>query len=109
MILKNLQTYYSGIKPVYIDGLLYVLIALFGAMEATFNSDDAYKYMNVYFMYYAKQVTIWALAIVSALKMFRSTEYGEHVAKKEAEASNVQTTMTQNTEIKQTQSTPPTP
>lgn len=68
------------LKPVVIDGILYVLIALFGGMEATFTSDEAFKYLNVYFIYYSKTVVIWLLEVVTAVKMFRSTSYGDHVA-----------------------------
>lgn len=78
-MLAKIQKYFINIKPVYIDGSLYVLIALFGAMEATFNNDEVYKYVNVYVIFWMKQIIIWSLAIVGALKMFRSTSYSDHV------------------------------
>lgn len=78
-----------ALKPVYVDGFLYVLIALFGAMEATFTSDEAYKYFNPYFLYYSKEIIIWLLAIVTALKMFRSTSFGDHKDEEKAEQAVV--------------------
>jgi len=102
-VLKNIQTYYSGVKPVMVDGMLYVLIALFGAMEAIFNADDAYKYFNPYVLYFSKCTVVCALSVVSALKMFRSTSYGDHLASKassEALATGNTQTSTTQTETK---------
>ena len=84
MLLK-IQKYFENVKPVTVDGSLYVLIALFGAMSATFSSDDSYKYVNAYFKFWAQHIILWALAAVSALKMFRSTSYSEHLDKKQQE------------------------
>jgi len=81
-MLYKAQQYFSKIKPVTIDGALYVLIALFGAMTATFSSDEAYKYVNPHFKYWAQHVVGWALAVVGSLKMFRSTSYSEHLDEK---------------------------
>jgi len=81
-MLLRLQQYFIKIRPVTVDGALYVFIALFGAMITTFNSDDAYKYMNPHFKYWAQSIAGWGLAIVSALKMFRSTSYSEHLDEK---------------------------
>lgn len=84
MLLK-LQKYFSQIKPVTVDGALYVLIAVFGTCITVLNSDDAYKYFNPYVLYYSKAIGAILLAAVSALKMFRSTSYSEHLdAKKDA-------------------------
>lgn len=68
------------LKPVVIDGLLYVCIALFLAMEATFSSDDVYKYVNAHFIFWAKALVGWMGAAAGALKMFRSTTYSDHLA-----------------------------
>lgn len=88
-------------KPVYVDGLLYVLIGLFGAMEATFNDDTAYKYFNPYVLYFCKNIIIWCLAIVSALKMFRSTTFSDHLEKQKVDlAKQVGDTKTTVTETK---------
>lgn len=72
----------AKLKPVHIDGALYVLIALFGAVSGIFSSDDAYKYVNPYVIFWLKAAVEIALAGVGSLKMFRSTSYAEHVAGK---------------------------
>lgn len=94
---------YSGVKPVVIDGILYVLIAMFGSLIAAFTSDESYKYCNVYFIFWTKTISEIGLAGVSALKMFRSTSYSDHLATKQlAEQSSTKTpsqTVTQTKEI----------
>jgi hypothetical protein len=80
------------VKPVILDGFLYVLIALFTAMEATFSNDDSFKYVNPFLLFWAKTVFEWALAACVALKMFRSTSYADHLqAKSDAANANTQT------------------
>lgn len=81
-MLLRLQNYLDKIKPVTLDGCLYMLIAICGSMVTMLNSDDAYKYFNPYVLYYSKFVVSVALAAVSALKMFRSTSYSEHLENK---------------------------
>ena len=80
---------YSGVKPVVIDGILYVLIAMFGSIIAAFTSDEAYKYCNVYFIFWTKTISEIGLAGVSALKMFRSTSYSDHLATKQVEQDKI--------------------
>lgn len=80
-----IQQYCSKVKPVIIDGALYILIAVFGAIEGIINQDDAYKYWNVNTLYWTKFLVIVALAATGALKMFRSTTYSEHLETKQKE------------------------
>lgn len=81
---------YSTVKPVVIDGILYVLIAMGGSFEAVLTSDDVYKYILPWIVFYLKLITAVFIAGVTALKMFRSTSYGDHIAAKKA-VSNLQT------------------
>lgn len=79
---------YGGLKPVQIDGFLYVLIAVCAFVEETLRSNDVYKYMNPYAVFYGGLIigTIGAGGL--ALKMFRSTTYSDHLdATKAAEAA----------------------
>lgn len=78
---------YGGLKPVVIDGFLYVVIAVCGFAEATLTSDDVYKYMNPFLVFYTKWIVGMIGAGATALKMFRSTSYSEHQDAKKAEAS----------------------
>lgn len=77
-----MQRYFSSIPPVFIDGFLYAMIAVFAAMVASFNSEEAYKYIAPLLLYWLKQASTWGLALVTAVKMFRSTTYSEHQVKK---------------------------
>lgn len=82
----RIQAYFAGIKPVWIDGTLYVLLALFGAVELTLNNDDIYKYVtDVRLVYWGKNIFAWLLAVTTAIKMFRSTSYADHVNDKAVE------------------------
>ena len=85
-MLLRLQNYFTNIRPVTVDGTLYVLIALFGYMQATMSSEEAYKYASPHLLYWSKFSVGALLAVVSALKMFRSTSYSEHLAGKETPA-----------------------
>lgn len=84
-MIAALYRYVSTIPSVVIDGALYVGIAVFGALLAFFSSDDAYKYINPYFLFWAKGTTQALLASTSALKMFRSTSYSDHQTNKQTE------------------------
>ena len=81
-MIRAMQKYFSGIQPVFIDGFLYAMIAVFAAMVASFNSEEAYKYIAPVLLYWLKQTSTWGLALVTAIKMFRSTTYSEHQVKK---------------------------
>lgn len=78
MIARILNWLIGDLKPVHLDGLLYILIAVFGAMQLTLTSDDVYKYCNPYFVFYAKSIVGICAAAVGALKMFRSNSYADH-------------------------------
>lgn len=72
------------IPPVFTDGALYVMIAIFGATETVFSSEEAFKYISPYVIWWIKATCSILLGGVGALKMFRSTTYSEHVAKSNA-------------------------
>jgi hypothetical protein len=82
-----------------VDGSLYVLIALFTVMQATFSSDEAYKYVPPHLKFWLMNTIEWALAAVSALKMFRSTSYGEHLENKKKEQDEKTNTDLSNTTV----------
>lgn len=84
-MIRAMSKYFGSIAPVFIDGLLYVLIALFGAMMATFTSDDVANFISPAIIFYSKTLSTWGLAVSTAIKLFRSTSYASHVdAKAEA-------------------------
>lgn len=69
----------AGVTPIQLDGTLYMLIAAFGSIQTFFSSDEAYKYVDPYVLFWIKALTGTLLAVVGALKMFRSTSYAEHM------------------------------
>jgi hypothetical protein len=70
------------ITPAQLDGALYIMIAVCGAVQTFFSSDEAYKYINAYLLFYIKCSAGIVLAGVGALKMFRSTTYSDHLKDK---------------------------
>ncbi len=77
--------YGNNITPVFIDGLLFTLLAVWTAMMGIYQSDEIYKYCSPYFVFYSKSMVSIMLAGATALKAFRSTSYSEHVKEKARE------------------------
>ncbi len=69
----------ASIPAVFIDGSLYVLIALFGALSAAFSTDEAAKYLHPEHLFWLRTICNVNAAWLLALKMFRSTSYSQHV------------------------------
>jgi hypothetical protein len=65
-------------KDMWIDGVLYSCIALFGFLQAYFTSEESYKYVNPYVLFWIKGAVGSAGAVAGALKMFRSTTFADH-------------------------------
>lgn len=103
--MHRIQAYFAGVKPVYIDGTLYVILALFGAVLITFNNDDVYKYVDARWVYWIKNGSEWIVAVTTAIKMFRSTAYADHLDDKALAASDVKSQVTQTTTQQVTQNT----
>lgn len=47
----------NRVRPVHVDGVLYFSIAVLLALNTTFSSDDAYKYVNPYVIFFGKAIT----------------------------------------------------
>jgi hypothetical protein len=76
------------IPPAYIDGFLYVSIALFGFLATAFGSDESAKYISPQALFWLRTICGASSAGLLALKMFRSTTFSEHVAKRESGNTN---------------------
>jgi hypothetical protein len=76
------------VKPVHIDGVLYVCIAVFVFMQSWFSSDDAYKYVNPFVIFWIKGICGTVGAAAGALKMFRSTGYSDSLKDKQNVVDN---------------------
>lgn len=84
-MLNWIQNKFGNVKPVVIDGFLYVVIAVCGTITAIMTSDEIYKYVNPYCVFYGKAVNEILTAGSTALKMYRSTSYADHTAAKKAQ------------------------
>lgn len=69
---------YGNTKPVVIDGALFVLIAMSGALEAILTSKEVYDYMFPWIVWYLKMGLAVFIAGAMALKTFRDKSYSEH-------------------------------
>ena len=72
--------YLGSIQPVFLDGLLYVLIAIFGAITACMSTDEAAKYLEPETLFWIRTTASVGGAAFLALKMFRSTAFADHQA-----------------------------
>lgn len=85
MIARFINWLAGTITAAQLDGALYISIAVCGAVQTFFSSDEAYKYINPYILFYIKCSAGIILAAVGALKMFRSTTYADHLKDKKDE------------------------
>jgi len=69
------------LKPCHIDGLIYVLIAFFGAASSALSQDDAAKYIEPATLWLSRNLCTAIAAALLALKMFRSTAYSDYLNK----------------------------
>lgn len=80
-----------------IDMWLYIDIGVCGAAVTILSSDEAYKYVAPYLLFYGKMFFSLNLAGASAAKMFRSTTFSDH--KDSIEGSSTQTKHTESTNV----------
>lgn len=84
-MIRGMYKYFGETPAVFIDGWLYVLIALFGALTAAFASDEAAKYLKPEALFWLRTMCGVNSAWLLALKMFRSTSYSQHQENKKAD------------------------
>ena len=82
MILYMLRLW-SKLHPSTIDGSLYVGIAVFGAIIACINTDEAAKYLQPEILFWLRTTCSVCSASLLALKMYRSTGYAQSKVDKE--------------------------
>lgn len=86
-MIKWAATYFGSLPPVFIDGLTYALIALFGALTTSFSSDEATHFIRAAWLFGIKTFCASCGATLLAIKMFRSTSYSEHQQQKKDDAT----------------------
>lgn len=84
-MIRSVQRYLSSIPPVFIDGVLYGLIAVFTFCQAYFGGDEAAKYMPAEAKFWLNGTLGILASFCAAIKMFRSTSYSEHRKEVETE------------------------
>lgn len=84
-MIKWASNYLGSIPSVFIDGLLYTLIALFTFSQAYFGGDEAAKYISPEVKFWLNALIGGSASVCGALKMFRSNSFAEHQQKKETE------------------------
>lgn len=77
-MIRRFFNYFSGIKPVWIDGSIYVMMAITGVNAAMMSSDNAAKYIDYKTLFYLMWINGILDAGLLALKMFRSTAFADH-------------------------------
>jgi hypothetical protein len=82
-MLARLQKYFSGIPPMFIDGTLYFLIAVFQFLQNAFGAEEAATIMSATFLFWTKMAIGATAAGLLAIKLFRSTAYADHVENKD--------------------------
>lgn len=65
-------------KPVTLDGWIYIVLAVCTAMAATFSSDEAAHYVIPLLLFVLKSITSWTAAGALALKLYRSTAFADY-------------------------------
>jgi len=106
-MIRSAQLYFSSLPSVFLDGLIYVLIAIFGFNQSVLSSDEAIKFIAPWLLFMLKWLNGGAAAGLLAMKLFRSTAFAEHQQKKEAERKGSFET-TQMTRTTRTDLTTPT-
>lgn len=66
------------------DGIIYALIALFGALSASMGSDEAAKWLEPETLFWTRVLSNNATAVLLAVKMFRSTAYANYLKEQPA-------------------------
>lgn len=77
-MIRYLSKYFASVPPVFIDGLLYVLLAITAVNATMLGSEKAAEFINPQVHFYALWLNGVVDAGVLALKMFRSTAFSEH-------------------------------
>src|SRR5438034_6732248 len=78
-MIRATVNYFRSIPAVVIDGLTFVLIQMLTFLAAAFGGDEAAKYVAPAILFWLKLLVGELACGFLALKMFRSTAYGDHL------------------------------
>ncbi len=74
-------------RPVTLDGILITAASVFAFLQVCFGSDESYKYVNPYVLYWLKIISGAITVGCTSLKAYRSTAYSDF--KKEQKESDL--------------------
>lgn len=77
-MIRAAARYFAQIPPVFIDGLLFVLIAWFIFNQSYLGGDEAAKYIEPKMKFWLNWGMGSVASMCGALKMFRSSAYADH-------------------------------
>lgn len=81
-MIRALSSYFVGVPPVFIDGLLYAAMAFLTFSQAYLGGDEAAKWIAPAAKFWINYAVGGTAALAAAIKMFRSTSFGEHLEQK---------------------------
>lgn len=97
-MIRYLYRYTKDIPAIWLDGCLYVAVAVFMFLQNQFGSDEAAKYVSPHGLFWITTIVGALGAGALALKLFRSSSYAEHIeSKKTISPTLVETTVTTET------------
>lgn len=74
---RSLWAFSSSLSPAVIDGTLYTSWTMLTALLGVMSSEEAYKYVDPWVLFYSKAIMTCIVAGVGALKAFRSSTYAD--------------------------------
>jgi hypothetical protein len=81
-ILPKFMQVWAAIPVMWVDALIVFLVAMLTTMATAFTSEEAYKYVNPFVLFWTKIcVGSFASGLV-ALQSFRNRIYAEHMQRK---------------------------
>lgn len=112
-MIRQAYAYLTTIPAVFIDGVIYVVLAITSAWGTILTSDAAKLYMGAKIIFWISSANIIVSSALLALKMFRSTSFADHQKDKKdpltptpalavtpTQTPTVQTTKQENTDEK---------
>ncbi len=93
-MLHIVANYFATLPAVFIDGLIYVILAMNATVTAILSSDTARTLIGPVYLFWVTSINAMIGSGLLALKMFRSTAFADHQQDKKdkaAEAKSFQT------------------
>ena len=90
-MIRSVATYLGSIPPVFIDGLLTVLVLWFLFNQSYFGGDEAAKYLSPVAKFWLNWAVGSGAVMTGGLKSFRSTQYADHQKEKRESSGHTET------------------